>query len=490
MGQETDKGVRESGGKQAPETETGDDNGRDSKSYGSPPAKSPDGKTPDGKNPDGTNLVQEETDSKQEHPERDDPDAGDAPPERRPRRRWGWWVAALVFLGLILLVIYHFRSIAEKNEAAAKAEQQQQAGAAITVGQSKTGDINIYVDALGTVTPISTITLYSQITGQVMAVHYQEGQIVNKGDPLVDIDPRPYEATLKQAQGTLQRDQGVLAQARMDLERYRQALERNAIARQQFEDQQHIVVQNEGTVKTDEATVTYDEVQLSYCHIVSPITGRAGLRLVDPGNTVFAGSASTLVVITQLQPITVVFNVSEDELDQVRAQMKGGRSLSVAAYDRSFDKKIESGKLTSLDNQVDTTTGTVKFRAEFSNPTLALYPNQFVNAQLLLKTLSKVTLVPSAAVQQNGTNAFVYVVQPGDKVAVQQVKVLTNDAANTAVQGLNAGVEVATSGFDRLENGVSVSVRGQPGQRNTQSSGSSKSTSANSKGTSAKKSGK
>jgi multidrug efflux system membrane fusion protein len=390
---------------------------------------------------------------------------------KRPRRRRWVWIALAALAILAILIVYHFRETAEASNARSK-NNPQQASAAITVGQSKTGNINIYVDALGTVTPIYTVTLYSQITGQVIAVHYSEGQIVKKGDPLIDIDPRPYQTTLTQAEGTRERDQGVLAEAVMDLNRYKAALDRNAIARQQYEDQQQIVVQDQGTVKADEGAVEYDRVQLSYCHIVSPITGRVGLRLVDPGNTVFAGSASTLVVITQLQPITVVFNVSEDDLTQVQAQLRGGHVLEVDAFDRSFDKRIEAGKLTSLDNEVDTTTGTVKFRAEFANKKLSLFPNQFVNARLLVKTLRQVTLAPSAAVQHNGTNAFVYIVKPGNTVTVQQVTELTSSDQETAVQGLNAGVKVATSGFDRLENGVAVTVRGQPAQRNNQGHGS------------------
>jgi membrane fusion protein, multidrug efflux system len=391
----------------------------------------------------------------------------ETPPKRR--RRWRLWLALAALVLLAVLVVLHFRALSEEKAARAKANAQQP-GASITVGQSTTGNMNIYVDALGTVTPIYTITLYSQITGQVIEVHYQEGQIVKKGDPLIDVDPRPYQTTLTQAQGTLEHDQGLLAEAIMDLNRYKAAVERNAIARQQYEDQIQIVAQDQGTVKADEGTVAYDQVQLSYCHIVSPITGRVGLRLVDPGNTVFAGSASTLVVITQLEPITVVFDVSEDDLPQVQTQLKGGRSLSVAAFDRAFDKQIESGTLTSLDNEVDTTTGTVKFRATFPNKDLKLYPNQFVNAQLLVKTLRKVTLVPSAAIQHNGTTAFVYVIQAGNKAMVQNVTVLNSNDEQTAVQGLNAGVAVATSGFDRLENGVSVTVRGQagaPGQTNS-----------------------
>jgi len=404
------------------------------------------------------------------------PNGKHAEPQSKPRRRRWLWIVAAVFLLLVaFFVVYHFRSTAQKNAASAKAKQQQRTGAAITVSQSKTGDINIYVNALGTVTPVYTVTLYSQITGQVTTVYYREGQLVKKGDPLIEIDPRPYQTTLTQAEGTLDRDRGVLAQAEMDLKRYQAAYLRNAIARQQYEDQQQIVVQDRGTVKADEGAVEYDRVQLSYCHIVSPINGRVGLRLVDPGNTVFAGSGSTLAVITQLQPITVVFNVSEDDLAQVRAQLRGGRSLQVDAFDRAYDKLIEAGRLTSLDNEIDTTTGTVKFRATFPNRNLTLYPNQFVNARLLVRTLRKVVLVPTAAVQQNGTNAFVYAVKPGNTVAVQDVTVLATNDQETAVQGINAGVSVATTGFDRLENGVTVAVRGpsnQPGQRNNPGHGS------------------
>jgi multidrug efflux system membrane fusion protein len=267
-----------------------------------------------------------------------------------------------------------------------------------------------------------------------------------------------------QAEGNLEHDEAVLAQARIDLARYQAAYARNAIAKQQLDDQEQAVKQYEGTVKSDRGTVAYDKVQLSYCHIVAPIGGKVGLRLVDPGNTIFAGNSSTLVVITQLQPITVVFNVSEDDLPQIQSQLKGGRALNVDAFDRANDKQIESGKLTSFDNQVDTTTGTIKFRATFANKTLTLFPNQFVNARLLVKTLRNVTLVPSAAVQHNGTAAFVYVVQPNNTVSVNPVTSLTANEQVNAVQGINPNVTVATSGFDRLENGVPVSVGGRGAQ--------------------------
>ncbi len=378
--------------------------------------------------------------------------------KRRRRRRIFWIVSAVVVVALALYLIHRSsRDTTASNNAKAKAAQQ--AGAAITVGQSKTGDINIYVTALGTVTPTYTVTVYSQITGRVMAVHYREGQMVRKGDALIEIDPRPYEATLKQAEGNLQHDQGVLAQARIDYQRYKDAYARNAIAKQVLDDQEQAVVQSEGTVKADQGTVAYDQVQLEYCHIVAPISGEVGLRLVDPGNTVFSGSSSVLVVIAQLQPITVVFNVSEDNLQQIKAQLGGKTKLTVDAFNRANDQQLESGKLTSLDNQVDTTTGTIKFRAEFPNKTLALFPNQFVNARLLVNTLHNVTLVPSAAVQHNGAKAFVYVVQPNNTVSVQAITTLSSDEQSTAVQGVDAGVTLATSGFDRLENGAAVMVR-------------------------------
>jgi multidrug efflux system membrane fusion protein len=288
---------------------------------------------------------------------------------------------------------------------------------------------------------------------------------VHTGEPLIDIDPRPYQATLNQARGTLQHDQGLLAQARMDLQRYQDAYARNAIAKQQLDDQTQTVAQYEGTVKADQGTVAYDEVQLEYCHIVAPIAGRVGLRLVDPGNTVFAGSGTTLTVITQLQPITVVFNVSEDDLPQVQAQLQADARLPVDVFDRSNDHLIESGTLASLDNQVDTTTGTVRFRAEFPNEALALFPNQFVNARLLVRMLKDATLVPTVAIQHNGTNDFVYVLKSDNTVAVQNVTALTTNEQDTAVQGLNAGVRIATTGFDRLENGVHVTVRTPAAQR-------------------------
>jgi len=389
------------------------------------------------------------------------PPQPEQPHRHRRHRLWPWLVlVALLILGGAGFVVWHHRH-AQSGAATpggAAAHGPGQGPAAITVGSSHSGDMKVYVRALGTITPITTVTVFSQVTGQVTAVSFHEGQIVTKGDHLLDIDARPFQATELQAQGTLQHDQGLLAEARMDLQRYRAAFAKGAIAKQQLDDQEQLVVQDQGSVEADQGSLAYDQVQLGFCHITAPLTGRIGLRLVDSGNVVFSGTGTTLAVVTQLQPITMVFSVAEDDLPAIEEQLQSGKTLAVDAYDRSDEHRLESGHLTALDNEVDTTTGTVKFRAELPNAKLALYPNQFVNARLLLKTLHQATLVPTAAVQHNGPTAFVYVVKD-NAVTMQPVTVLSSDDKNTALTGLGPGVQVATTGFDRLENGVSVQVR-------------------------------
>ncbi len=317
------------------------------------------------------------------------------------------------------------------------------------------------MQALGTVTPLASVNLYSQVNGRVVAVHYTEGQMVHRGDPLIDIDPRPYEAQLKQALGTLQHDRGLLAQAEMDLARYQDAADQQAIARQTFEDQKHVVEQYKGTVQNDTGQVEYAQVQLSYCHLTSPINGRVGLRLVDPGNTVFSGASSPIVVVTQLAPITVVFNVAEDDLGQVRDEILHRASLPVDAYDRTQLVKLATGHLLTLDNQIDTSTGTVRFRGQFDNKDLKLYPNQFVNARMLVKTVPNAILIPSAAVQRNGTQAYVYVVQ-ADSVKIHSIEELTTESDLAAVTGLNEGDVVSTTGFEKLQDGTKVKIQATP----------------------------
>jgi len=347
-------------------------------------------------------------------------------------------------------------------------------GAAVTVvpAVAQKGDIGVYLEAIGTVTPVYTTSVTSQVTGQVTAVHYAEGQIVQKGDPLVDVDPRPFEAQLAQAQGTLLKDQHVLAQARMDLERYRDAWSKNAIAKQTMEDQDKIVQQDEGTVKADEGLVQYDQVQVDWCHIVAPFTGRVGLRLVDPGNVVQANSTTNpLVVITQEQPITVIFTLSEDLLGQVEAQLHKGRRLTVEAWDRAVKMKIATGVLLTVDNQIDTTTGTVKLRAQFENRNRALFPNQFVNARLLVETLKDMTLVPTSTIQHNGQVAFVYVIQNG-VAQMHNVTPGVTEGGRTAVTGINPGDVLVNSSFEKLQPNMKVVVAKQhPPAGNTSGSG-------------------
>jgi multidrug efflux system membrane fusion protein len=311
------------------------------------------------------------------------------------------------------------------------------------------------------VTPVYTASITSQVTGPVIAVHFKEGQIVRKGDPLVDIDPRPFEATLMQAQGVLERDQAILAQGMMDRDRYRDAWARNAIPKQTLDDQEKIVMQQAGTVKNDQGTVAFDQVQLGYCHITAPISGRVGLRLVDPGNVVQASGTVTLAVITQLQPITVIFTIPEDNLGQVQPRLRQRAKLAVEAYDRAALKKIASGSLLTLDNQIDTTTGTVKARASFDNRDTALFPNEFVNARLLVNTLQGATIIPSSAIQHNGTVSFVYVIQ-GDTAYQRSVTPGVTEGNNTEVTGINPGDVVADSNFDKLQDKAKVVVSKQP----------------------------
>jgi len=345
-----------------------------------------------------------------------------------------------------------------------KEESKPRSVAPITVtpATAQVGSIGVYLEAIGTVTPVYTASIFSQVTGVITAVNYQEGQLVKKGDPLVDIDVRQYEANLLQAQGALERDQNLLAQAKMDLERYQAAWARNAVAKQTLDDQEKLVLQDEGTVKNDLGTVQYDQIQVEYCHITAPISGRVGLRLVDPGNLVTVGSnltssGSPLVVITQLQPITVVFTIPEDSIDGLQAELLKNATLAVDIYDRAGQKKLASGKLLALDNQIDTTTGTVKVRAIFSNDDYALFPNQFVNARLLLRTLQNVTLIPSAAIQQNGQTFFVYVIENGVAHS-RNIKPGVTDSGQTQVEGINPGDIVADSSFDKLQDNTKVNL--------------------------------
>ena len=371
---------------------------------------------------------------------------------------------------------------------------------AISTATATNGSIGVYVNALGVVTPLKTVSINSRIQGQIVAVRYQEGQSVQAGDPLIDIDPGPSQAALTQAEGSLKRDQAILANAKLDLERYQEAYASNAIPKQQLDTQVATVEQAEGTVKLDQGTLDNAQVQLNYCHITAPIPGRVGLRLVDEGNMAQANSTTPLVVITELQPITVIFNVAEDLLPPILAQIRAGKTLTVEAYDRGQTAKLATGTLETLDNQIDTSSGTVKFRAVFPNEDEALFPNQFVNARLLVKTLDDATLLPNAAIQRNADGAFVYVVKadppapqtntvvpdntsgtnsagpsgsssgrpalPVGTVSMQTITAGTTDGNVTAVEGIDAGTIVAADSFNKLTDGAKVLIRpggGGPG---------------------------
>jgi len=290
-------------------------------------------------------------------------------------------------------------------------------------------------------------------------VDYKEGQLVHKGDPLLQIDPRPYEAALTQVEGQFAHDQAVLSQARIDLERYKTAYTRNAIPKQQLDDQEQIVLQDEGTVKADTGMVESARVNLGYCRLKAPFDGRVGLRLVDPGNIVQANSTTALAVITQLQPITVIFSVSEDHLGDIQQQMRQGHPMSVELWDRARTKKIATGTLLTIDNQVDTATGTVKLKALVPNKDEALFANQFVNVRLLVSTLHDAVLIPTPAIQRNAQGAFAYLITPELTASMRSIKVGTTDGDTAAVEGLAANDVVAVNGFDKLQDGMKVVIR-------------------------------
>jgi multidrug efflux system membrane fusion protein len=379
-----------------------------------------------------------------------------------PTRHKG--VSALVWIIVLLVFAGGFYLVLRKRDATATAAKSPRGGGgpvSIVTATAKQGDIGVYLDSIGTVTPVYTSSITSQVNGIVTAVHYKEGQLVRKGDSLIDVDARPYQASLLQAQGTLERDTNLLAQSKMDLQRYRDAWARNAIPKQTLDDQEKLVMQQQGILKIDEGVVQFDQIQVDYCHIVAPIFGRVGLRLVDPGNVVQSSGTLTLAVVTQIQPITVIFTVPEDNLDQVQQRLRKNAKLTVDAFDRSALKKIANGMLLTLDNQIDTTTGTVKARASFDNKDAALFPNEFVNVRLLVDTHHGATLIPSSAIQHNGQTAFVYVIQ--DNVAhMRVIQPVVTDAGITEVTGIAPGDVLANSSFDKLQDNAKVVVSSKP----------------------------
>jgi len=381
------------------------------------------------------------------------------PPRRSAGIRILVWVVILLLFGLLFWWVMHRKPA---PAAAGGGGRRGAIGGTVTlnVRTAKKGNIGVYLDAIGTVTPVYTTTLISQVTGVLTQVNYREGQLVHRGQTLIQIDPRQYQANVLAAQGALERDTNLLAQAEMDLKRYQDAWARNAIPKQTLDDQEKLVLQDRGTVKADQGTLQYDQVQLAYTNITSPINGRVGLRLVDPGNLAVASSSTPLAVVTQLQPITVVFTIPEDNVSQLQQQMRKGKPLIVDALGRANQSNLATGKLEATDNQIDTTTGTLKLRAVFDNKDNALFPNQFVNARLLLQTLENVVLIPSSAIQHNGDVSYVFLIQ--DNVAhIHNIKPGVSEASVTEVQGLNPGDVIADSSFEKLQDGSKVTITKQ-----------------------------
>ncbi len=380
---------------------------------------------------------------------------GPTPTRRRSRLRPILWL--LLIAALVLAAVLVARHLHQQPSRTGRAVS----GAPVPVGTAtvQKGDMPVTLSGLGTVTPLATVTVKTQINGYLMSVAFQEGQRVKKGDFLAQIDPRPYQVALEQAEGQLGKDQALLNNARVDLQRYNTLVAQNSIARQTRDTQVSLVAQYQAAIVSDKAQIDAQKLNLTYCHIISPVTGRVGLRQVDAGNYVQTSDPNGIVVVTQTQPISVIFTLPEDNLPQVLQQWHAGASLQATAYDRTNTIKLDTGKLDTIDNEIDTATGTVKLRAIFNNPNEILFPNQFVNIQLLVQTLKGVDLVPSAAIERGAPGTFVYLVKPNRTVAVQKVKLGPTDGQHVVVlSGLQPGEMVVDDGADRLKDGAKVTI--------------------------------
>ena len=387
-----------------------------------------------------------------------DADAGaDSPGAPSRSRRW-FWIAGAAVAALVVFLILH-RNSGEKAAAAKASKAAASRSVPVTAASARTGDIPVYVNGLGTVTAISTVTLHSRVDGQLIKVAYREGQFVREGDLLAELDPRPFQVQLDQAEGQKAKDEAALKNALIDLERYKVLMEQDAIPRQQLDTQAATVNQFEGAVKTDEGQVESAKLNLVYSRITAPISGRVGLRLVDVGNIVHASDSTGIVVITQLQPITVLFTIPADRLPAVQEQMAAGRRLVTDAYDRDLKNKLATGTLLAIDNQIDQTTGTVRIKSIFGNEKSELFPNQFVNARLLVNTIQGTILVPAAAIQRSPQSTFVYVVKPDSTVDLRPVEVELTEGDSVAIRrGLASGEQVVIDGVDKLQPGTKVAV--------------------------------
>jgi multidrug efflux system membrane fusion protein len=396
----------------------------------------------------------------------------DSPPEARSavmarpagapssrHRWWPWLLALLVLIAATLGIWYAWPKPAEPIALGKGRFDPSARTLPVVAAPATKGSIDVYLSALGTVTPRNVVTVKPRVDGQLMSVEFREGQIVKAGDVLAQIDPRPFQVQLTQAVGQMAKDQALLKNAQLDLERYRTLLAQDSISRQQVDTQEALVRQYEGTVQSDQGAVDSARLQLTYARVTAPISGRVGLRQVDPGNIVHTSDANGLVVIAQLQPITVVFPIPEDNLPRVMKRVQDEKAVQVDAWDRDQKAKLATGKLVSIDNQIDTATGTVKLKAEFANDNLALFPNQFVNVRMLVQTLTDATLIPSAAIQRGTPGTFVYVVKDDRSVSVAPVKLGPAQGEITAIaSGIAPGDVVVIDGADKLREGAKVEL--------------------------------
>jgi membrane fusion protein, multidrug efflux system len=377
-------------------------------------------------------------------------------PSRRFRLRWLFWV--LLALAIVGAAVWYFPR-PSNNQPTTGGRNQSGGPVPIGIAPVQKGDMPVTLNQLGTVTPLATVTVKTQINGYLTEVAFQEGQMVKKGDFLAQIDPRPYQVALEQAEGQLAKDQALLKDAQLDLVRYTTLVAQNSIATQTRDTQIYLVAQDQAAVKIDQAQIDTQKLNLTYCHIISPVTGRVGLRQVDPGNYVQTSDTNGIVVVTQLQPISVIFTVPEDNLPEVFKRWHAGAALQVTAYDRTGTIELDKGTLNTIDNQIDPTTGTVKLRAMFNNEQLILFPNQFVSVQLLVNTIQDTDIVPSAAIQRGAPGTFVYLVKPDRTVAVQKVKIGPTDGQRIAIlSGLQPGENVVVDGADRLRDGAKITL--------------------------------
>ena len=391
-----------------------------------------------------------------------DPDAGNrsAHPRSRPRRIGAGLLALVLLAGGVYVGLTRWsqRSARAARTAPAPAVRPVPVGAV----PARQDDVAVYLTGLGSVVAFNTVTVKSRVDGQLITVAYKEGDLVRAGDLLAEIDPRPFQVQLTQAEGQMAKDQALLDNARTDLARYRVLYAQDSIARQQVDTQESLVHQDEGVVKADQGQIDTAKLQLAYCRITAPIGGRVGLRLVDVGNMVHASDTNGLVVITQLQPITVVFTIAEDSLPAVLAKLRAGTELPVEAYDREQRHRLATGSLLTLDNQIDPSTGTIKLKAVFPNTNNELFPNQFVNARLRLDVQRAATVVPTAAVQRGRQGAFVYVVKADRTAEARPVEIGVTQGDDVAItKGLAVGDLVVVDGADRLREGSPVEVRSE-----------------------------